>query len=65
MEKLLDKTGHSAYKLVILAARRALELSGGGPKLVPADPKEKPGMVALREIAEGKVGFRIKKTGKS
>ncbi len=64
MEKLLEKTG-SMYKLVILGARRALELSAGAPKLVEADSKMKPGWVALQEIAEGKISFRAKKHAKA
>ena len=56
----MDKTG-SMYKLVILAARRALEINGGSPKLVEADPKKKPAVVALQEIAEGKISFRVVK----
>ena len=60
MEKLLEKTG-SLYKLVIVAARRALEISEGSPKLVPGGGKEKPALAALREIAEGKVSLRVKK----
>ncbi len=64
LEILLEKTG-SMYKLVILAARRALELSEGAPKLVETDPKQKPSLVALREIMEGKVSFRVKKQSKS
>jgi len=52
------------YKLVIIGARRALELSEGSPKLVEASPKEKPALVALREIAQGKVTFRLKKEPK-
>lgn len=60
MENLLEKAG-SVYKLVIVAAKRALELSEGSPKLVPAGAKEKSALVALREIAEGKVVVRIKK----
>ena len=63
LEKLLEKTG-SLYKLVIVAAKRALELNDGVPRLVEASPKEKPALVALREIAEGKVGVKIKKQGK-
>jgi DNA-directed RNA polymerase omega subunit len=59
MEKLLEKAG-SVYKIVIVAAKRALELSEGSPSLVPAGAKEKPALVALREIAEGKI--RIKKS---
>lgn len=59
-EELLDKSD-SKYKLVILAARRALELSEGAPKLTEADPKSKPPLVALQEIAEGKVAYRVRK----
>ena len=61
MEKLLEKAG-SVYKLVIVAAKRALELSEGSPKLVAGNSKEKPALVALREIAEGKIGIRGKKS---
>lgn len=56
----LDK-GMSKYKMVILAARRALELSDGAPRLAQADPKAKPAIVALREIAAGKVAYRLSK----
>lgn len=63
IEKLMDKT-ESVYKLVIVAAKRALELSEGAPKLVEAGPKEKPLLVALREIAEGKIGMKLKKAKK-
>ena len=60
LEKLLEKTG-SMYKLVIVGAKRALELSEGSPRLAGASSKEKPALIALREIAEGKVSFRPKK----
>ncbi len=63
MEKLLGKTG-SIYKLVILGAKRALELSEGFPKLVEGGAKDKPAITALREIAEGKVSLRAKKKAK-
>lgn len=61
LEQLLERVG-SLYKLVILAARRALELSDGSPKLVEAAPKEKPAIVALREIAQGKVRIKAEKS---
>ena len=61
IEKLLERIG-SLYKLVIVAAKRALEISEGAPKLVETTLKEKPALVAMREIAEGKVGMRIKKS---
>ncbi len=63
METLLEKTG-STYKLVILAARRALELSEGSPKLIETNSKSKPALTALEEIAKGKVTIRPKKQPK-
>lgn len=64
MENLIDKTTGSMYKLVILAAKRALELSDGSPRFVETGPKEKPPLIALREIAAGKVAMKIKKKPK-
>lgn len=54
-EKLLSKSEGSIYKLVNLAARRALEIAEGQPKLVEANASVKPSTVALLEIAAGKV----------
>ncbi len=54
----------SKYKIVIGAARRALELSEGAPKLVQVDSKRKPAVVALMEMRQGKISFRAKKKGK-
>lgn len=58
IEPLLEKVG-SVYKLVILAARRALELNQGMPRLIEADPKRKPSTVALEEIAGGKAYSKL------
>ena len=55
LEKLLDKSNGSVYKLVILASKRALEIAEGQPKLVDANSVIKPSTIALHEIAEGKV----------
>lgn len=55
LEKLLDKSSGSVYKLVILASKRALEIAEGKPKLVEASPATKPSTVALQEIREDKV----------
>mgnify|MGYP001608638448 CR=1 FL=1 len=55
LEKLLDKSDGSVYKLVILASKRALEIAEGQPKLVEAHSSIKPSTVALYEIGEGKV----------
>lgn len=63
VEKLLEKSG-SLYKLVIVASKRALEISEGAPKLVTGSPKEKPALTALRELAEGKIGIKVKKQPK-
>jgi len=58
-EDLMKKTG-SVYKLVILAARRASELSEGAPKLVDSESK-KTSTIALEEIAKGKVSYKVSK----
>ena len=55
-EKLLDKTDKSVFRLVVLASKRALEISDGQPKLTDALPiTVKPSTIALQEIIEGKV----------
>ena len=57
-EKLLDQSDGSIYKLVNLAAKRALELAEGQPKLVEVNALLKPSTIALCEIAAGKVQSR-------
>ena len=47
LEKLLDKSCDSVYKLVILASKRALEIAEGQPKLVDAPAAIKPSTVAI------------------
>lgn len=61
-EGLLEKVG-SVYKLVIVAARRALELSDGAERLV-ATKLDKPTTVALEEIRQGKVTYKIREKQK-
>lgn len=58
LEDLLDKTGGSVYKLVIMAAKRALEIAEGQPTLIPADQTIKPSTMAIKEIAAGKVQYK-------
>lgn len=58
LENLLDKSGGSIYKLVILASKRALEIAEGQPKLVEANASTKPSSIALSEIARGKVRYQ-------
>ena len=55
LQDLLDKSKGSVYKLVVMAARRALEIAEGQPKLVSIDAAVKPSTVALEEIRFGKV----------
>ena len=58
-QKLLDKTDGSIYKLVILAARRAMELNEGARKLIDAAPTMKFSTLAIREIEKGKITLKI------
>ena len=53
----LLKEGDSIYKLVLLAARRALELSEGAPPLTAVTTKQ-PSTMALEEIRAGTVSYR-------
>jgi len=50
----------SRYKLVILASLRTLELSEGKEKLVDVPPNTKFAMIALKEIEQGAIGYKIK-----
>jgi DNA-directed RNA polymerase subunit omega len=59
IQELYNKT-NSAYKLVILAARRAIELSDGAAKLIDAAPDEKMTNVAIHEILQGKITYKVK-----
>jgi len=54
LEKLLEATGGSIFKLTVLAAKRALELAENAKPLVDK-PKEKFLDTALYEILEGKI----------
>ncbi|PIP19726.1 MAG: DNA-directed RNA polymerase subunit omega [Candidatus Omnitrophica bacterium CG08_land_8_20_14_0_20_41_16] len=54
-EKLLRQSESSIYKLVNLAAKRALEIAEGQPRLVDVSADIKPSTVALYEIAAGRI----------
>ena len=56
---LISKVG-SLYKLVVLAFRRATELGDGAQKMVDAPPDAKVSNIALQEIIEGKITYKIK-----
>ena len=61
--EVLLKGGRSVYKTVILASRRATELSQGMPPLMKTS-STKASTIALEEIQNGLVEYRIKgKTG--
>ncbi len=60
IENLLDASNYSIYSLVILAAKRAIQLADGEkPMLEKADDKVLDS--ALREIEDGKIVVRKKK----
>lgn len=61
LEKLIDKSNGSMYKLVLLVSRRALELAEGAPKLLDNPPELKVTTQAMEEIAAGKVGMKPEK----
>ena len=57
IEELLSRCS-SVYRLVILAAKRAKEVSDGSPMLVET-PDRKVTSVALEEILQGKVAYKV------
>ena len=57
LEKLIDKSQYSMFKLVHLVSRRALELADGVPRLINVPPDTKVTTVAMQEVAEGKVAM--------
>ena len=59
VEDCLDNV-ENRFQLVLVAAKRARELSNGADALVPTD-NDKPTVIALREIAEGHVSKDILK----
>lgn len=60
IDELVKKTG-SIYKLVRIAAQRAVELNDGAQKLVECPHGEKVTTTALREIVAGKISLKVKK----
>ena len=58
LSKSLDKVSNR-YLLVVLAAKRARQINRGASAQVESRHR-KPTSVALEEIAEAKVGYRLK-----
>jgi len=57
LEKLVHGERTSLYKLVLAAATRANELARGAQPLIKSDSK-KVSVIALEEIAAGKVSYK-------
>ena len=57
IEKLLPRAGGSVYRLVRMAANRALEIAEGKPRLVDRPSSEKATTIALEEILLGRVQY--------
>lgn len=55
IEELLPKAGYSVYRLVRMAAIRALELADGKPSLIKKTTSDKLTSIALEEIYQGKI----------
>jgi DNA-directed RNA polymerase omega subunit len=60
LEELLPASGGSRFKLTLLAAKRALDLSDGA-KLLTERVSEKPLDNAIQEIFDGKVKVKAVK----
>ncbi len=56
LEKLITEKNPSFYRLVLTAAARANELTQGAQTLVKSESK-KAAVIALQEIAAGKVSY--------
>ena len=55
------------FQLTLAATYRARQITSGSAPLIDADKhgKEKPTVIALREIAEGKVGLEVLNRGQA
>ncbi len=53
------KNGDSIFKVTLIAARRAIELNNGAKKLIETATK-KFSTIALEEISQGKVKYKVK-----
>ena len=58
LEKLLEKSQYSIYKLVRMAAKRSMELADGMPRLIENPTSLKTATIALEEILNNKVGLK-------
>lgn len=59
LEDLLKNTQGSIFKLVICAAKRALDVAEGQKPLVDVTSSAKPIEVVFQEISQGKVTYQV------
>lgn len=57
IDDCLKKIGNR-FELTLAAAYRARQIASGSPALVDAD-RDKPTVIALRELAQGKIGIEV------
>lgn len=58
LETLLRNTKGSIFKLVVLCAKRSLDVAEGKKPMVETTSKDKPIEVVFREIAAGKITYK-------
>ncbi|MCL4470863.1 MAG: DNA-directed RNA polymerase subunit omega [Sulfuricella sp.] len=58
------KTIHNRFELTLAATLRARQIAQGSTPMVEPD-RDKPAVIALREISQGKVGLEILNRGQS
>ncbi|MFH0840278.1 MAG: DNA-directed RNA polymerase subunit omega [Candidatus Omnitrophota bacterium] len=63
LEDLMKKVD-SIYRLVLMASRRAVEISDTGQKLVDISPRLKATTVALEEVRQGKISYIVPESDK-
>jgi DNA-directed RNA polymerase subunit omega len=64
LEKCLENSGGSIYKLTVMVAKRAQELAEGAKPLIDNEAEQKPIHMALREVAEGQLKIELPKKSK-
>jgi DNA-directed RNA polymerase omega subunit len=55
LEKCLDNSGGSIYKLAVMVAKRAQELAEGAKPLIESGSETKPIRLALEEVLAGQL----------
>lgn len=62
VEDCLDKVDNR-FELIMVASKRAREISNDGAEALVTEDNDKPTVIALREIAEGKISTSILQPG--